>query len=78
MSRIISRRVINRLRHAYGTLVLISIAVKTPQSVARGGYAEYDSTMRWINGDWKLRVPLARPSIIPTVDGLTLLGQPNV
>lgn len=61
-----------------GDLVLMSIAVKTPQSVARGGYAEYDSTMRWVDGDWKLQVPLARPSVISSVDGFTLVGRPNV
>jgi hypothetical protein len=61
-----------------GDLVLISIAVKTPQSVASGGYAEYDSTMRWVGGDWQLQVPLARPSVIPSVQSFTLLGRPNV
>lgn len=61
-----------------GDLVLMSIAVKTPQSVERGGYAEYDSTIRWVNGDWKLQVPLARPSVIPSIQNFTLLGRPNV
>lgn len=61
-----------------GDLVLMSIAIKTPQSVARGGYVRLDNTMQWIDGDWKLQVPTARPSVIPSVDGYTLLGRPNV
>jgi hypothetical protein len=61
-----------------GDLVLMSIAAKTPQSVERGGYARLEMTMRWVDGDWKLQVPLARPSIIPSIDGFTLLGRPNV
>ncbi|MGH7749630.1 MAG: hypothetical protein ACREQ5_33415, partial [Candidatus Dormibacteria bacterium] len=61
-----------------GDLVLMSVAVKTPQSVPLGGYAGLDLTMRWVDGDWKLQVPLARPSIIPSVNGYTLLGRPNV
>jgi hypothetical protein len=61
-----------------GDLVLMSIAIKTPQSVARGGYVRLDNTMQWINGDWKLQVPTAPPSVIPSVDGYTLLGRPNV
>jgi hypothetical protein len=61
-----------------GDLVLISIALKTPESMTFGGYAEYDTTMRWVGGDWRLQVPLARPSVIPSVQGFTLLGRPNV
>ncbi|MGH3827345.1 MAG: hypothetical protein ACRDQX_09255 [Pseudonocardiaceae bacterium] len=61
-----------------GDLVLMSIGLKTPQSVARGGYAGLDMTMQWVDGDWKMQVPLARPSIIPSVSGYTLLGRPNV
>ena len=59
-------------------LVLMSIALKTPESVERGGYAGLDMTMRWVGGDWKMQVPIARPSVIPSVDGYTLLGRPNV
>ena len=61
-----------------GDLVLMSIAIKTPQSIARGGYVRLDNTMQWVNGDWKLQVPTAPPSVIPSVDGYTLLGRPNV
>jgi len=61
-----------------GDLALIAIAAKTPQSVERGGYARLEMTMRWVDGDWKLQVPLARSSIIPGVDGFTLLGRPHV
>jgi hypothetical protein len=61
-----------------GDLVLMSIALKTPESVARGGYAGLDMTMRWVDGDWKLQVPIARPSVIPNVQGFALLGRPNV
>lgn len=61
-----------------GDLTLISIALKTPQSVAFGGYAGLDLTLRWVDGDWRLQVPHARPSVIPSVSGYTLLGRPNV
>ena len=61
-----------------GDLVLISVAVKTPQSAAGGGYVGSDRTMRWIAGDWKMQVPPLRPSIISSVDGFTLLGRPHV
>lgn len=59
-------------------LVLISIAAKTPQSTTDGGFTALDVTMRWANGDWKMQVPTARASIIPSVSGYTLLGRPNV
>ena len=61
-----------------GDLVLISIAVKTPQSLASGGYAKFDRTMRWVDNDWRMQVPPLRPLIIPSVSGYTLLGRPNV
>lgn len=61
-----------------GDLVLISTAAKTPQSVALGGYAGLDLTLRWVAGDWKLQVPVARPALIPNVAGFALLGRPNV
>jgi hypothetical protein len=56
----------------------MSVAAKTPQSVAGGGYVGLDITLRWVGGDWKMQVPSARASIIPSVSGYTLLGQPNV
>ena len=59
-------------------LVLMSIAAKTPQSMASGGYVGLDITLRWIGGDWKMQVPSARAAIIPSVSGYTLLGRPNV
>jgi hypothetical protein len=61
-----------------GDLVLISIAAKTPQTAANGGYFGLDSTMRWVDGDWKMQIPVPRPAIIPNVQGYTLLGRPNV
>jgi hypothetical protein len=59
-------------------LVLISLAAKTPQSVTSGGYVGFDRTMRWVEGDWRMQIPPSRPSIIPSVDGYTLLGRPHV
>jgi hypothetical protein len=59
-------------------LVLISLAAKTPQSVASGGYVGFDRTLRWVSGDWRMQIPPSRPSIIPSVNGYTLLGQPHV
>jgi hypothetical protein len=61
-----------------GDLVLMSIALKTPESVERGGYAGLDMTMRWVAGDWKMQVPIARPLLVPSVNGYTQLGRPNV
>jgi len=61
-----------------GDLVLISVAVKSPETTTLGGYATVDFTMRWVTGDWKMQVPTTRPSIIPTAQGYTLLGRPNV
>jgi hypothetical protein len=59
-------------------LVLLSLAAKTPQSVASGGYVGFDRTLRWVDGDWRMQIPPSRPSIIPSVNGYTLLGQPHV
>ncbi|MFN2534865.1 MAG: hypothetical protein ABR528_06400 [Pseudonocardiaceae bacterium] len=59
-------------------LVLMSVALKTPESVERGGYAGLEMTMRWVDGDWKVQVPIARPLLVPSVSGYTLLGRPNV
>lgn len=59
-------------------LVLMSIAAKTAQSMASGGYVGLDITLRWVGSDWKMQVPSARASIIPSVSGYTLLGRPNV
>jgi hypothetical protein len=61
-----------------GDLVLISIAIKTPQSTAGGGYIVSDHTMRWVAGDWQMQVPPPRASIIPSVSGFTLIGRPHV
>jgi hypothetical protein len=61
-----------------GDLVLMSIALKTPESVERGGYAGLDMTLRWVGGDWKMQVPIARPLLVPSVNGYTQLGRPNV
>lgn len=55
-----------------GDLVLISIAVKAPQS---GGYVGSDRTLRWVDGDWRMQVPPPRPWVIPIVSGYTLLGR---
>ena len=61
-----------------GDLILMSIALKTPESVERGGYAGLDMTMRWDAGDWKVQIPIARPLLVPSVSGYTFLGRPNV
>ncbi len=61
-----------------GDLVLISIAVKTPEGAAGGGYVGFDRMMRWIDNDWRMQVPPLRPSIIASVSGFTLLGRPHV
>jgi hypothetical protein len=58
-----------------GDAVVVSLLAKTPQARDLGGLSRIDATLRWIDGDWRLRVPLPAPSIHPSSDGYTLLGR---
>ncbi|MHA6622920.1 hypothetical protein [Pseudonocardia sp. DLS-67] len=58
-----------------GGAVVVSLLAETPQARDLGGLSRVDATLRWIDGDWRLRVPLPRPSIHPTAAGYTLLGR---
>lgn len=60
---------------ASGVLVL-AIAAQTPQSQALGGYVQYDRTVQWQSGDWRLQVPPAQANVITSTAGYTLLGRP--
>lgn len=68
---------------AYGdptgdTPVLVSIAERTASSTQQGGYfAEYLS-MRWIDGDWRMQVPIAQSLLVTDVTGYQPLGGPGV
>lgn len=55
----------------------VSIAAQTPQSISMGGYAAMERTLRWSNGDWLMRIPMAPATIIPGVSGYVLLGRPS-
>lgn len=58
-----------------GVLVL-AIAAQTPQSQSLGGYVQYDRTVQWQSGDWRLQVPPAQANVITSTAGYTLLGRP--
>lgn len=57
-----------------GESVVISMLADTAQAQAAGGPARVDMTLRWADGDWRLRVPIPEPSIQHDVSGYTLLG----
>jgi hypothetical protein len=52
-----------------GDAVVVSLLAETPQARGLGGLSRIDATLRWIDGDWRLRVPLPAPSIHPDRDG---------
>ena len=58
-----------------GDSVVISMLATTGQARDLGGFARLDVTLRWIDGDWRLQVPTARPLLYPTAEGYTLLAS---
>jgi hypothetical protein len=58
-------------------VVVVSIAAATPEATGMHGYAEITRTLQWIDGDWKLQVPVNRPRLISSTDGYRSLGGPH-
>jgi len=58
-----------------GDSVVISMLATTGQARDLGGFARLDVTLRWVDGDWRLQVPTARPLLYPTAEGYTLLAS---
>jgi len=54
--------------------VVVSLLAATEQARIGGGLSRTDLTLRWTGGDWRLRVPVQRPSLHPGTDGYALLG----
>lgn len=54
--------------------VVVSLLADTPQARDRGGYSRVDASLRWDDGDWRLRVPVPRPILHPDTAGYALLG----
>lgn len=57
-----------------GAAVVVSLLAATEQAKVAGGLSRTDLTLRWTGGDWRLRVPVQRPSLHPSTDGYALLG----
>ncbi|MBW0117193.1 hypothetical protein [Pseudonocardia abyssalis] len=55
--------------------VVVSLLAGTEQARSAGGLARVDLTLRWDDGDWRLRVPIPRPSLHPDTAGYVLLGE---
>ncbi|MCF7547231.1 hypothetical protein [Pseudonocardia sp. WMMC193] len=60
-----------------GDVVVVSIAAETPQTSAMRGYAQMERTMQWVDGDWRMQVPLSRPQFVTVIDGFAPLGGPD-
>lgn len=58
--------------------VLVSIAERTLSSAQQGGYFAGYLSMRWINGDWRMQVPIAQSQLVSDVTGYQALGGPGV
>lgn len=57
-----------------GNFVVVSLLADTTQARALGGLARIDLTLRWIDDDWRLRVPIPAASLRPDARSYTLLG----
>ncbi len=58
--------------------VVVSIAERTPNSARQGGYFAGYRSMRWMNGDWRMQIPLPASQLITGVAGYQALGGPGV
>lgn len=58
-----------------GDSVVISLLAETQQARQLGGLARLDVTLRWIDGDWRMQVPTARPLLHPSAQGYTVLAR---
>lgn len=57
-----------------GDYAVVSLLADTEQADGAGGLARIDLTLRWDDGDWRLRVPTPRPTLHPDTTGYVLLG----
>jgi hypothetical protein len=57
-----------------GEYVVVSLLADTEQARALGGLARIDLTLRWVDSDWRLRVPIPEASLRPDARGYILLG----
>jgi len=57
-----------------GDYTVVSLLADTAQAGSAGGLARVDLTLRWDDGDWRLRVPTPRPSLHPDTTGYVWLG----
>ena len=58
--------------------VLVYTAERTPSSQREGGYYGAYRTLRWMNGDWRMQVPVTASALITDVSGMHALGGPGV
>ncbi|MFC4951077.1 hypothetical protein [Pseudonocardia sp. GCM10023141] len=58
-----------------GEHVVVSLLADTARARARRGFARVDATLRWSDGDWRLRVPTQSAALHPDLDGYTMLGS---
>ncbi|MCX6462698.1 MAG: hypothetical protein NTW05_03745 [Pseudonocardiales bacterium] len=57
-----------------GAVVVVSLLADTEQTRSRGALSRMDLTLRWADGDWRLRVPLQRAALHVGTSGYDLLG----
>lgn len=60
-----------------GDLVEVSLIARTPQSDQMGGFVRIDSTLSWRDGDWRMQVPQADPSLATSTRGYTQIPGPG-
>jgi hypothetical protein len=61
-----------------GGSVLLSIAVRSPDSAASGGYLAGQRSLTWRDGDWRMAVPLIPVQVMPSLIDYQFLGRPHV
>jgi hypothetical protein len=63
-----------------GDRVVVAIAERSPTSNAHGGVYVSDRELRWIDGDWRMGLPMSGAVIVPTSElgRFTSLGGPHV
>ncbi len=57
-----------------GDLVEVDLIASTPQTRAQNEYAALSTTVRWVDGDWKVQLPRPRATPITSAAGYTSLG----
>jgi hypothetical protein len=61
-----------------GTRVMLSIAQRTAESAANGGFYVTDRELRWQAGDWRMALPMPGVVLQSGLPGFISLGGPNV